>query len=57
VTFARRPDLIENWYSVMSAVRSCVLRCRLQLLTWQEMTATLPPPLKQFLEVKYGITN
>jgi hypothetical protein len=54
---ARRPDLIEKWYSVMSAVRSCVLRCRLQLLTWQEMTATLPRPLKQFLEVKYGITN
>ena len=34
---ARRPDLIENWYSVMRAVRSCVLRCRLQLLTWQEL--------------------
>jgi len=39
---ARRPELIENWYSVMSAVRSCVLRCRLQLLTWQEMTPALP---------------
>jgi hypothetical protein len=42
----RRPDLIENWYSVMRAVRSCVLRCRLQLLTWQEMTALLPRPLQ-----------
>jgi hypothetical protein len=28
----RRPDLIENWYSVMRAVRSCALRCRLRLL-------------------------
>jgi hypothetical protein len=39
---ARRPDLIENWYSVMRAVRSCVLRFRLQLLTWQELAALLP---------------
>jgi hypothetical protein len=31
---ARRPDLIEDWYAVMRAVRSSVLRCRLQLLTW-----------------------
>jgi hypothetical protein len=54
---ARRPDLIEKWYSVMRAVRSCVLRCRLQLLTWQELTAPLPRPLKQFLEMKYGITR
>src|SRR5205807_4228241 len=30
---ARRPGLIESWYSVLRAVRCCVLRCRLQLLT------------------------
>ena len=53
---ARRPDLIENWYSVMRAVRSCVLRCRLQLLTWQELTAVLPRSLQKFLAAKYGIT-
>jgi len=52
---ARRPDLIENWYSVMQAVRSCVLRCRLQLLTWQELAAVLPYPLQKFLRAKYGI--
>ena len=52
---ARRPDLIENWYSVMRAVRSCVLRCRLQLLTWQEVAALLPRPLQRFLAEKYGI--
>jgi hypothetical protein len=51
----RRPDLIENWYAVMRAVRSCVLRCRLQLLTWQELTAVLPRSLQKFLAVKYGI--
>lgn len=53
---ARRPDLIENWYSVMRAVRSCVLRCRLQLLTWQELSQLLPRSLQKFLAAKYGIT-
>ena len=53
---ARRPDLIENWYAVMRAVKSCVLRCRLQLLTWQELTAVLPRSLQKFLTAKYGIT-
>ncbi len=52
---ARRPDLVEQWYSVMSAVRSCVLRCRLQLLTWQELTGVLPRPLQKFIATKYGI--
>jgi hypothetical protein len=52
---ARRPDLIENWYSVMRVVRSCVLRCRLQLLTWQELAALLPNSLQKFLAAKYGI--
>jgi len=52
---ARRPDLIENWYSVMRAVRNCVLRSRLKLVTWQELHTTLPLRLQQFLETKYGI--
>jgi len=54
---ARRPDLIEHWYAVMRTVRSCVLRCRLQLLTWQELAVTLPRPLQRFLATKYGITH
>jgi hypothetical protein len=53
---ARRPDLIENWYSVLRAVRSCVLRCRLQLLTWQELATVLSRSLQKFLAAKYGIT-
>ena len=52
---ARRLDLIENWYTVMRAVRSCVLRCRLQLLTWQELAAVLPGTVQKFLAAKYGI--
>jgi len=53
---ARRPDLIESWYSVMRVVRNCILRCRLQLLTWQELAAVLPKSLQKFLAGKYGIT-
>jgi hypothetical protein len=52
---ARRPDLIENWYSVMHAVSDCSLRCRLQLLTWQEVIPALPKTLQLFLAKKYGI--
>jgi len=52
---ARRPDLIEEWYAVMRAVRSCVLRCRLQLLTWQELAVVIPASLRKFLALKYGI--
>jgi hypothetical protein len=52
---ARRPDLIEAWYRVMSTVRLFDLRCRLKLLTWQELAAILPQDLQQFLMNKYGI--
>jgi Restriction Endonuclease associating with ARP len=51
----RRPDLIDRWFAVMNAVSSSTLRTRLGLLTWQEISATLPSRLRQFLEVKYGI--
>lgn len=51
----RRPDLIEPWYAVMRAVRSFDLRCRLKLLTWQELAATLPRALQAFLSEKYGV--
>jgi hypothetical protein len=53
---ARRPDLIENWYLVIRAVKNCVLRCRLQLLTWQELAGVTPASLRKFLALKYGIT-
>lgn len=54
---ARRPDLIEKWYWVLQCVRSCDLRCRLQLLTWQELSVVLPKSLRQFLAAKYGIAQ
>jgi hypothetical protein len=52
---ARRRDLIEIWYSVLSAVHSYTFATRLKLLTWQELATTLPKDLQQFLEAKYGI--
>jgi hypothetical protein len=52
---ARRPDLSECWYRVMRAVRLYDLRCRLKLLTWQELAAVVPRELQEFLAGKYGI--
>jgi hypothetical protein len=52
---ARRPDLSECWYRVMRAVRLYDLRCRLKLLTWQELAGAVPGELQGFLSAKYGI--
>jgi Restriction Endonuclease associating with ARP len=52
---ARRPDLREQWFEVMAAVRQAELRVRLMVLTWQELAAELGEEAQEFLEVKYGI--
>lgn len=51
----RRPDLREEWFEVMAAVKSSALSVRLKVLTWQELAAHLPRALQEFLDVKYGI--
>jgi hypothetical protein len=51
----RRPELVETWYAVMRAVKSFELRCRLKLLTWQELAGVVPLELREFLREKYGI--
>lgn len=51
----RRPDLREDWFAVMAAVKSAELRTRLKALTWQELAAFLPEDLQAFLDCKYGI--
>jgi len=51
----RRPDLREQWFEVMAAIKSAALRVRMKVLTWQELTALLPEFLQEFLDVKYGI--
>jgi hypothetical protein len=53
---ARRPVLVEMWYRVLRSVRPAELRCRLKLLTWQELASTIPCDLQDFLAEKYGIT-
>lgn len=53
---ARRHDLIEQWFAVLRAIHAPNLRHRLKLLTWQELSRTLPPDLQQFLAEKHGIT-
>jgi hypothetical protein len=52
---ARRRDLIETWYCVLSAVHYPSFAWRLKLLTWQELAAALPTELQQFIAIKYGI--
>jgi len=54
---ARRPDLREQWFAVMAAVKSADLRVRLKVMTWQELAALLPDALQQFLDLKYGIVE
>jgi hypothetical protein len=52
---ARRRDLLDAWYGVLSAVRSLSFATRLRVVTWQELAMVLPPELRQFLAAKYGI--
>jgi hypothetical protein len=52
---ARRPDLREDYYSVLRAIRQPELSARCSVLTWQELAAVLPPALQRFLSEKYGI--
>ena len=52
---ARRPDLREAWFAVMSCIRPVELRLRCKVLTWQELAEALPGKLQRFLQEKYGI--
>ena len=52
---ARRPDLREDYYAVLRAVRLSELAGRCSVLTWQELSAVLPAALRRFLRNKYGI--
>jgi len=54
---ARRPDLREAWFAVMSCVQIVDLRLRCKVLTWQELAEELPGKLQRFLQQKYGIAS
>jgi hypothetical protein len=51
----RRQDLIEDCFEIMSAVGSAELRCRMSVVTWQELAASMPKNVRTFLAEKYGI--
>jgi hypothetical protein len=51
----RRQDLIDDCFEVMSAVANAELRCRMSVVTWQELAETLPRKVRAFLADKYGI--
>ena len=51
----RRPDLIARWHRLLTEVKLYDLRCRLLVLTWQELAAALPDSMQIFLEQKFGI--
>ena len=52
---ARRADLAELCFRVLSAVRRAEDRHRLRLRTWQELAAVLPARLQSFPEERFGI--
>jgi hypothetical protein len=52
----RRQDLIDGCFEVFSAIMSAELRCRLSVVTWQELAAAMPQTVKTFLAEKYGIS-
>jgi hypothetical protein len=51
----RRTDLLEVCFRVLRAVRDAEARSRFRLLSWQELSATLPRAVQVYLAEKYGI--
>ena len=51
----RRTDLQELCFRVLRAARGPEARSRFRLLTWQEVSRTLPGTLQVFFAEKYGI--
>jgi hypothetical protein len=51
----RRPDLLQDWWSIHARIKSADLRIRCGVRTWQQVAATSPPLLAGFLAEKYGL--
>jgi len=51
----RRPDLKDACYEILRCIVDTDLKTRCKLLTWQELTISLPRDLQEFLDLKYGI--
>ena len=52
---ARRSDLQELCFRVLSAAHTADVRHRLRLRTWQEIAAAVPPVVQTFLGERFGI--
>jgi hypothetical protein len=52
---ARRPDLLREWWVLHGAIKSTDLRERCGFVLWQEISAEVPKPLREFLALKYGL--
>ncbi|MCU1269952.1 MAG: hypothetical protein JWN74_1246 [Acidobacteriaceae bacterium] len=55
VVDGRRPDLTEAWYAITKCISIPHLRTRCKIVTWQELSGSVPRDLQQFLDFKYGI--
>jgi hypothetical protein len=51
----RRPDLMQAFADVTSLVVDQQLRQRCSVITWQQITSTMPADVQSFLADKYGI--
>ena len=51
----RRPDLLQEWWSVHTAIRDAQLRARCGVRFWQEFAAASETDHAAFLKEKYGI--
>lgn len=51
----RRPDLADALQAVRKSIVDPRLRARCSSLTWQQIAATMPMHMKEFLSSKYGI--
>jgi len=49
---ARRPDLVDACYAVLSCVKPVELRTRLRISTWQEVARAAPAKVRAFLAAK-----
>jgi hypothetical protein len=49
----RRPDLLDQWWQVHSAISSSALRKRCWVRFWQQLAAAADPPHRELLKQKY----
>lgn len=52
---AKRPDLLQEWWSVHAAIADAGLRSRCGVRFWQELAKEAFPEHRAFLETKYGL--